>query len=96
MYYEGYSRYYDQDGGSGGNPTDSRAGTGHGVKVAVNDSGVNPLEASTGSLISIDSPGSYDFVNSRPGSTSDDNGHGTHVSGIVAAPKNVRFEFLNF
>ena len=88
MYYNGYSRWYNQDGGSGGNPTNSSAGMGGGVKIAVNDSGINPLEAETGSSISIDVRNSYNYVNNVAGSSSDANGHGTHVSGIIAAPKN--------
>lgn len=88
MYYNGYSRYYNQDGGSGGNPTDARAGTGYGVKIAVNDSGVNPTEAATGSQINVDTSSSYNLGGNSSGSATDDNGHGTHVSGIIAAPKN--------
>ena len=62
--------------------------SGNGQKIAVADSGINPVEASTGSSISIDSPNSFNYVNNATGSSSDPNGHGTHVSGIIAAPKN--------
>lgn len=61
---------------------------GNGQKIAVADSGINPTEASTGSSISIDSINSYNYINNVSGSFSDPNGHGTHVSGIIAAPKN--------
>jgi subtilisin family serine protease len=88
MYYNGYSRYYNQNGGSGGNPSDSRAGTGYGVKIAVYDTGINATEASTGSQISIDAANSFNYISNTTGSSSDDNGHGTHVAGIIAAPKN--------
>lgn len=62
--------------------------TGSGNKIAVVDSGINPLEASTGSSIAIDTTNSYDYVNNVSGSAADQNGHGTHVAGIIAAPKN--------
>jgi hypothetical protein len=66
----------------------AKGGNGSGVKVAVFDSGINPVEAQTGSSISIDTANSFDYVSNRSGSASDGNGHGTHVAGIIAAPKN--------
>lgn len=68
--------------------TNCQSYTGSGNKIAVNDSGINPTEASTGSQISIDAANSYNYVNNVSGSSSDLNGHGTHVAGIIAAPKN--------
>ncbi len=68
--------------------TNCQSYTGSGNKIAVNDSGINPAEASTGSQISIDAANSYNYVNNVSGSSSDPNGHGTHVAGIIAAPKN--------
>jgi Subtilase family len=68
--------------------TNCRPYDGNGQKIAVNDSGINPAEAATGSQISIDATNSYNFVNNVSGSSSDPNGHGTHVAGIIAAPKN--------
>ena len=88
MYYNGHNRWYNQAGGTGGNPTDSAAGTGVGIKIAVADSGITPAEASTGTSITVDAANSYDYVNNISGSTADDNNHGTHVAGIIAAPKN--------
>lgn len=66
----------------------AKNGNGTGVKVAVFDSGINPVEAQTGSSIKIDAANSYDYVSNVAGSSADANGHGTHVSGIIAAPKN--------
>lgn len=88
MYYNGYYRWYAQNGGTAGNPSESTAGTGVNIIVAVADTGINPAEASTGSAISINS-NSYDYVQSISGSTSDPNGHGTHVAGLIAAPMNL-------
>ena len=68
--------------------TNCRPYDGSGQKVAVNDSGINPIEAATGSQISIDTANSYNFVGNVSESSSDPNGHGTHVAGIIAAPKN--------
>jgi hypothetical protein len=82
LYYNGHYRWYM------GDASDPAAGTGIGVKIAVADTGINAREASTGSLIAIDVAGSYDYVNNRAGSAADDMGHGTHVAGIIAAPKN--------
>ena len=41
MYYIGHYRWYGQNGGTGGNPSESTAGTGTGIKVAVNVSCIN-------------------------------------------------------
>ena len=68
--------------------TNCRSYQGQGIKIAVNDSGINSAEASTGSQINIYAPSSYDVVANISGSSSDGNGHGTHVAGIIAAPKN--------
>jgi len=87
MYYNGHYRWYAQNGGTAGNPSESTAGTGQNIIVAVADTGINSAEASTGSQISINS-NSYDYVQNISGSTSDPNGHGTHVAGLIAAPMN--------
>jgi subtilisin family serine protease len=88
MYYNGHYRWYAQNGGTGGNPSESTAGTGVGIKIAVADTGINSAEASTGSQVVIDASNSYDYVQNISGSTSDPRGHGTHVAGIIAAPMN--------
>ncbi|QWD76878.1 S8 family serine peptidase [Polynucleobacter sp. MWH-UH24A] len=88
MYYNGHYRWYAQNGGTGGNPSESTAGTGTNIKVAVADSGINAAEASTGSSIRIDTTNSYNYVDNTTGSASDARGHGTHVAGIIAAPMN--------
>jgi len=82
MYYNGHYRWFT------GAAPDSAAGTGIGVKIAVADTGINPRESTTGSAIAIDVAASYDYINNRPGAAADDFGHGTHVAGIIAAPKN--------
>jgi len=82
MYYNGNYRWYT------GAAPDAAAGTGVGVKIAVADTGINRMEGTTGSAIAIDVASSYDYVNNRAGSAADDFGHGTHVAGIMAAPKN--------
>ena len=83
MYYNGHYRWYAQNGGTGGNPSESTAGTGTSIKVAVNDSGINhtALTSFMGSSVG------YDYVTSTSGVSADGNGHGTHVAGIIAAPK---------
>src|SRR5207248_6183274 len=52
------------------------------------DTGISAREGSTGSSIAIDIASSYDYIANRPGAGADDYGHGTHVAGIIAAPKN--------
>ena len=60
--------------------------TGRGVRVAIVDTGVDyahpDLGGGLGSAYKV--VGGYDFVNNDP-DPMDDNGHGTHVAGIVAA-----------
>jgi hypothetical protein len=83
MYYNGHYRWYAQNGGTGGNPSESTAGTGTNIKVAVNDSGINhtALSSFMGSSVG------YDYVTSSSGVSADGDGHGTHVAGIISAPK---------
>lgn len=82
LYYNGHYRWY------AGEASHPAAGTGIGVKIAVADTGINAREASTGNLLAIDAAASYDYVNNVAGSAADDMGHGTHVAGLIAAPKN--------
>ena len=82
MYYNGHYAWY------GGNAPDPAAGTGVGVKIALADTGINALEAKTGTSIRVDVASSYDYINNRAGAAADDFGHGTHVAGVLAAPKN--------
>jgi subtilisin len=57
--------------------------TGAGIKVAVIDTGINY----THSDLAANYKGGYDFVNGD-NDPMDDNGHGTHVSGTIAATNN--------
>jgi len=57
--------------------------TGSGIKVAVIDTGVDLLHTDLSANIST----GYDFVN-NDASPMDDNGHGTHVAGIIASVQN--------
>jgi hypothetical protein len=82
LYFNGNYAWY------AGNASDPAAGTGVGVKIALADTGINPREGSTASMINIDVAASYDYINNRAGSGPDEYGHGTHVAGILAAPKN--------
>jgi len=57
--------------------------TGSGVKVAVIDSGIDYTHPDLAHAYR----GGYDFVNQDP-DPMDDNGHGTHVAGVIAAKPN--------
>lgn len=57
--------------------------TGDGIKVAVIDTGVDLLHTD----LSVNITTGYDFVN-NDNSPMDDNGHGTHVAGIIASVQN--------
>ncbi len=57
--------------------------TGDGIKVAVIDTGVDLLHTDLSANITT----GYDFVN-NDSSPMDDNGHGTHVAGIIASVQN--------
>jgi subtilisin family serine protease len=66
-----------------GAPQEWKHNTGNGVKVAVIDSGADLKHPDLKANIA----GGYNFI--KPGSTpQDNNGHGTHVTGIIAAAKN--------
>jgi hypothetical protein len=81
LYYNGHYDWYM------GLAPDPAAGTGIGVKIAVADTGINAPEARSGGAIAIDTA-SYDYIRDRRASGADEYGHGTHVAGIIAAPKN--------
>jgi subtilisin len=57
---------------------------GTGVKVAVVDTGINRLHVD----LKANFRGGWDFVN-NDNDPNDDNGHGSHCAGIIAAAKNV-------
>lgn len=60
--------------------------TGQGIKIAVIDTGIDYLhpDLGTGFGQNFKVLGGYDFFNNDP-DPMDDNGHGTHVAGIIAA-----------
>ena len=60
--------------------------TGHGVDVSVIDTGIDYTHPALGGCFGPDCRvcGGYDFVNDDP-DPRDDNGHGTHVAGIIGA-----------
>ena len=60
-------------------------GTGKGVKVGVIDSGIDYMHEALGGGFGpgFKVVGGYDFVNNDP-DPRDDNGHGTHVAGIIS------------
>jgi subtilisin family serine protease len=78
-----------------GTPAVHAAGVwGDGVKVAVIDTGIDYIHDDPDNLPYVVDPeflhnykGGYDFVNGDA-DPMDDNGHGTHVAGILAAEKN--------
>ncbi len=63
----------------------SYGGTGLDIKVAVFDSGILASHSEFGSRV-LSSDG-YDYLANVSGVTTDGNGHGTHVSGTIAAEK---------
>ena len=78
-----------------GTPAVHAAGIwGDGVKVAVIDTGIDYIHDDPDNIPYVVDPeflhnykGGYDFVN-NDADPMDDNGHGTHVAGILAAEKN--------
>ncbi len=66
-----------------GGGTQSNGNNGAGVKVAIIDSGINYNHPD----LAANYVGGYDFVN-KDTNPMDDNGHGTHVAGTVAARDN--------
>lgn len=65
--------------------SDASVTTGKGVKVGLIDTGVDYLHEALGGGFGpgFKVAGGYDFVNNKPDPL-DDNGHGTHVAGIIA------------
>jgi subtilisin family serine protease len=67
----------------GAEPVHSSGYTGKGVKIAVLDTGIDYKHPE----LARNYKGGYDFIN-KDKDPMDDNGHGTHVAGILAAAKN--------
>ena len=57
--------------------------TGRGIRVGVIDTGIDYTHEALGGAIGVVVVGGYDFVN-NDADPMDDNGHGTHVAGIIA------------
>ena len=75
-------------------PVHQAGNTGQGIKVAVIDTGIDYIHDDPDDLPTSSTPsssrnyaGGYDFFN-NDADPMDDNGHGTHVAGILAAEKN--------
>ena len=66
----------------GAEPAHSSNHTGRGVKIAILDTGVDYKHPE----LAPNYKGGYDFIN-MDSDPMDDNGHGTHVAGIIAAAK---------
>jgi subtilisin len=66
----------------GAEPVHSSSYTGKGIKIAVLDTGVDYKH----SELAPNYKGGYDFIN-NDNDPMDDNGHGTHVAGILAAAR---------
>jgi hypothetical protein len=60
-------------------------GTGSGIKVAVLDTGIHATHSDLDDQIES---GGFDYQTNSSSVTTDGDGHGTHVSGIIAAEKN--------
>jgi subtilisin family serine protease len=78
----------------GTRPVHLAGNTGQGIKLAVIDTGLDYIHDDPDNVPYVVDPeflsnyaGGYDFVNNDP-DPMDDNGHGTHVAGIIAAQKN--------
>ncbi len=78
----------------GTRPVHLAGNTGQGIKLAVIDTGLDYIHDDPDNLPYVVDPeflsnysGGYDFVNNDP-DPMDDNGHGTHVAGTIAAEKN--------
>jgi subtilisin family serine protease len=78
----------------GTRPVHLAGNTGQGIKLAVIDTGLDYIHDDPDNVPYVVDPeflsnyaGGYDFVNNDP-DPMDDNGHGTHVAGIIAAEKN--------